>query len=185
MQAGNQVFGPKSAGAPFIIYAMNPYEGEVLRVWNYAVKAGDTLTESFQLSGFENGQYHLRVYGPNGYFREFAGNARGPEVAVSCGYVLDKKGKPSGDLELVAINKSNRPQVLKVTDNAYQQKNISANLPAEGTVKVLIPASKSHQWYDFSVDNGSANAVMRFAGRVETGKESVSDPFMARAIRKI
>ena len=85
MNAGNKVFGAKSAGAPFIIYALNPYEGEVLRVWNYAVKAGDTLTESFKLAGFEGGQYHLRVYGPNGYFREFAGNAQEPEVAVSCG----------------------------------------------------------------------------------------------------
>jgi len=185
MRAGNKVFGQKSAGAPFIIYALNPYEGEVLRVWNYAVKAGDTLTESFKLAGFENGKYHLRVYGPNGYFREFAGNAQEAEVAVSCGYVLDKKGKPTGDVELVAVNKGKKPLKLLITDNSYQQKNIEVSLPGEATVKTLVPTAQSHQWYDFNVHHGSADLVMRFAGRVETGKEGVSDPFMANAISKI
>ncbi|WP_353719216.1 phosphocholine-specific phospholipase C [Dyadobacter sp. 676] len=180
LHAANKVFGPRSAGAPFIIYAMNPYEGEVLRVWNYAVRAGDTLTESFRLAGFGDGQYHLRVYGPNGYFREFAGNALVPDVAVRCGYVLDKKGKPTGDVELVAINKDKKPVALKITDNAYGQKNIELKLPIEGTVKTVIRASQSGQWYDFSVHGGADKAVMRFAGHVETGKESITDPFMAR-----
>jgi phospholipase C len=180
MHVGNKVFGQKSAGAPFIIYAMNPYEGEVLRVWNYAVKAGDTLTETFKLAGFEGGDYHLRVYGPNGYFREFAGNAQEPEVKVSCGYVLDKKGKPTGDVELIADNRGKKPMALRVTDNSYQQKEIVLNLPPEATVKTLIPASKSHQWYDFNVHNGAKEAIMRFAGRVETGKEGITDPFMAQ-----
>lgn len=124
----------------------------------------------------------MRVYGPNGYFREFAGNAQEPEVTVSCGYVLDKKGKPTGDLEVVAVNKGKKPKMLKIADNAYQQKDMETNLPADGTVKMLIPTSKSHQWYDFNVHHGSGDIVMRFAGRVETGKESVSDPFMANAM---
>ncbi|SEJ04765.1 phospholipase C [Dyadobacter sp. SG02] len=185
MNAGNKVFGPKSAGAPFIIYAMNPYEGEVLRVWNYAVKAGDTLTESFKLANFENGQYHLRVYGPNGYFREFAGNAQEPDLTVSCGYVLAKNGKPTGDVELVAVNKGKKSLKIQVTDNSYQQKNIEISLPGEATVKTLVPTARSHQWYDFNVHHGSAGVARRFAGRVETGKESITDPFMANANSKI
>lgn len=180
MHAGNKVFGRQSAGAPFIIYAMKPYEGEELRVWNYAVKAGDTLTETFKLADFENGAYHLRVYGPNGYFREFAGNAQEPELAVHCNYVLDQKGKPTGDLELVSVNRGKRALTLHLTDNAYQQKNIEIKLPVAGTIKTLVPASKSHQWYDFNVQSGAKEAVRRFAGRVETGRESVTDPFMAR-----
>jgi len=181
MHAGNKAFGPKSAGAPFIIYALHPYEGEVLRVWNYAVKAGDTLTESFKLAGFENGKYHLRVYGPNGYFREFAGNAREAEVTVSCGYVMDKMGKPTGEVELVAVNKGKKPLKLRITDNSYQQKNMEVSLPGEATVKTLVPTAQSHQWYDFNVDHGAGDDVVRrFAGRVETGKESVSDPSMAK-----
>ncbi len=185
MHAGNKAFGPKSAGAPFIIYALHPYEGEVLRVWNYAVKAGDTLTESFKLAGFENGKYHLRVYGPNGYFREFAGNAHEAEVTVSCGYVMDKMGKPTGEVELVAVNKGKKPLKLRITDNSYQQKNMEVSLPGEATVKTLVPTAQSHQWYDFNVHHGAGDVVRRFAGRVETGKESVSDPSMAKATSKI
>jgi phospholipase C len=185
MQAGNKVFGQKSAGAPFIIYALNPYEGEVLRVWNYAVKAGDTLTESFKLTGFESGRYHLRVYGPNGYFREFAGNAQDQEVTISCGYVLDKKGKPTGDVELVSVNNGKKSLKLHIADNSYQLKNIEISVPGETMVKTLVPTAQSHQWYDFNVHHGSGDVVRRFAGRVETGKESVTDPFMANATSKI
>lgn len=185
MHAGNKVFGQKSAGAPFIIYAMNPYDGEALRVWNYAVKAGDTLTESFKLTSFEGGRYHLRVYGPNGYFREFAGHAQEAEVAVSCGYVLAKTGMPTGDVELVSVNKGKKPLNLEITDNSYHHKKIEVNVPANETVKTVVPAIQSHQWYDFNVRTGSEDAVRRFAGRVETGKESTTDPFMGGTTGKI
>lgn len=132
------------------------------------------------MSGFEGGQYHLRVYGPNGYFREFAGNAQEPAVNIRCRYVLGKNGKPTGDVELTTINHSKKAMTVQVTDNAYQQKKIEVKVPIEGTVKTVIPASKSHQWYDFNVHSGASGVVMRFAGRVETGRESVTDPFMAR-----
>ena len=88
-------------------------------------------------------------------------------------------------MELVAINNGRKPHVLKVTDNAYQQKDIEANIAADATVKMLIPASKSHQWYDFNVDSGARKGFMRFAGRVETGKEGVTDPVMGNIGSKI
>ena len=43
----------------------------------YAVRAGDTLKDEWDLSS-DLGIYHLRVYGPNGFFREFTGDNTDP-----------------------------------------------------------------------------------------------------------
>ncbi len=44
----------------------------------FAVKSADHLSASWPLMEFENNIYHLRVYGPNGFFREFKGSADDP-----------------------------------------------------------------------------------------------------------
>jgi phospholipase C len=43
---------------------------------------------------------------------------------------------------------------------------------------------KSANWYDFSVTEASENSYLRrFAGRVETGKDGLSDPAMGTAVQ--
>ena len=97
LQAQNAIFGDLSAGSPFNVYAPGEYlapgnEGkqekifEPVRAWHYAVKAGDTLTDNWPLDAFKGRDYHLRVYGPNGFFREFAGSANDPLLQVDCEY---------------------------------------------------------------------------------------------------
>lgn len=83
MHAGNEIFGNNSAGSPFTVYAIGNYTAkggntnskyaEPRRVWQFAVKAGDSVMYEWPLQDFENENYHLRLYGPNGFFREFAG----------------------------------------------------------------------------------------------------------------
>ena len=48
--------------------------------------------------GCEKGVYHLRVGGPNGFLREFAGSAEDPRVEIQCEYARDK-GVLTGDVE--------------------------------------------------------------------------------------
>ncbi len=180
LQAGNKVFGKKSAGAPFIIYAINPYQGEELRVWNYAVRAGDTLTQTWNIADFADGKYHLRVYGPNGFFREFAGDGQDPDTAVSGSYVLNKSGKPTGDLQLRISNNGPREIAASIIDNAYGEKPVSLKIPAGGQSSGLLKLAQSHGWYDVSIQIDQSAAVKRYAGHVETGKESITDPLMGR-----
>ena len=48
-------------------------------------------------------------------------------------------------------------------------------------LNVLLNLKASFGWYDFSVKiEGFEPFEQRFAGRVETGKESFSDPLMGR-----
>jgi phospholipase C len=42
---------------------------------------------------------------------------------------------------------------------------------------------KSHHWYDFGMKvNGSQAFERRYAGHIETGRSSFSDPFMGRTV---
>lgn len=178
LHAGNKAFGEKSAGAPFIIYAINPYRGEELRVWNYAVKAGDTLTQTWNVSDFEGGRYHLRVYGPNGFFREFAGDGKDSDILVSSAYVRDKGGKLKGDLQFRISNNGAGAVPVSIIDNVYGEKPLNLKIPAGGQSSGLLKLDKSHNWYDVSIQIDQSATVKRYAGHVETGRESVTDPFM-------
>ncbi|MCF2506314.1 phospholipase C, phosphocholine-specific [Dyadobacter sp. CY107] len=180
-EAGNKVFGKQSAGSPFIVYTINAYQNEPMKVWNYAVRAGDKITDSWNLEDFEGGRYHLRVYGPNGFFREFAGSAQDAHVQIGCHYVLDKKGKPTGDVLVEVQNHESAAQTVNIIDVSYGQKPVEMKVPASGSQRATISLGKSNSWYDFHVKTGRENAVTRFAGHVETGKESTTDPLMARA----
>ncbi len=64
LKAGNRIFGNAAAGSPFQVYAPGIYKGEKVNVRDYAVAAGDAISDSWQLQDFEKGIYHLQVYRP-------------------------------------------------------------------------------------------------------------------------
>jgi phospholipase C len=186
-QAGKIVFGAKAAGSPFMVYAPVDFrsaegEPERNRNWQYAVAAGDRLSDRWETSAFENQAYHLKVYGPNGFFREYRGNANDPLMSVNCDYER-KKGVMNhltGNLTLLLSNTGNTDQVIEIRDNAYQ-KGVLKNIQLKKGMKeyVVVNLDKSHGWYDVSVQAaGATKFEKRYAGRVETGNEGISDPVM-------
>jgi phospholipase C len=86
MGVGKNIFGNEAAGAPFKVYAMNPYEQEVLRVWDYSAAPGNFLKDEWLFAAFENNTYHLRVYAPNGFYREFKAIRIILLVKINCDY---------------------------------------------------------------------------------------------------
>ncbi len=190
LSAQNHVFGQKSAGSPFHVYAPHKYRAnenvpfEELKAWSYAVLPGDTLSPSWPLANFENDAYHLCVYGPNGFFREFKGQANSPQLSVKGVYETAKgqKGQLSGNFVLQFHNGDLRTKLkVTVTDNSYKNAPKSVVLEAKnGQGIVVLDLKKSHGWYDITVRiDGIDGFEQRFAGHVETGKESISDPAMA------
>jgi phospholipase C len=184
----NTIFGAATAGAPFNVYAPGNYlvpgqpgQLEPLRTWAYGVRPGDTIVDSWPLEAFEGGKYHLRVYGPNGFYREFTGDANDPGLGVELFY--ESAGAPAaGNAALtgnVGLRLKNNGAVCmaEFTDHSYGGVYPSRRLAAGETATVLLPLKKNHGWYDIGVRVG--DQVQRFAGRVETGKEGTSDPAMA------
>lgn len=192
--AGNKIFGNKAAGAPFNVYAPGRYlhhseNGkpvfENVRTWAYGVTAGDKLTYNWPLNEFEDKHYHLRVYGPNGFFREFKGNGADPAIHIEFDYqrALTNSNKLTGNVELKITNTTGKPQVIEITDHSYKSNNYKKTIAPSAKSTIVLNLEKSHQWYDFGVKTAGYTAFeKRFSGRVETGKATFTDPYMGRVV---
>jgi phospholipase C len=184
-EAANNVFGKATLGSPFNVYAPGRYDNENVHTWAYALKPGDGLSDQWPLHAFDNGDYHLRVYGPNGFFREYTGNAADPELDVSCQYQHSVSGnKLTGNIELKLHNLSRHAHhEIEIVDNAYKANHHAAKLKAGAVSALVLNLKGSHNWYDFTVRvKGSTHFMKRYTGRVETGLETVSDPFMGKVV---
>lgn len=178
-EAQNEFFGTKAAGAPFHVYAPGRYKGETVHTWAYAVKPGDALNDAWPLHHFENKQYHLCVYGPNGFYRELTGTAEDPALDIACTY--PKAGKtPTGNIEVHLVNNSNKSVQFEIIDHAYKKNSLSKPLAAGDSDAIVLDLAASFGWYDFSIHvAGVRHFLRRYAGRVENGRESFTDPAMA------
>lgn len=187
--AGNDIFGQQSAGAPFSIYASGKYAVkkeingnpvfENVKVWNYAVKAGDELKGEWPLDHFENNLYHLRVYGPNGFFREFKGSKNDPEIEIKLDYERRNSKVLSGNVILNLKSLSDKKQTAEIADSTYKRGIRRIELEKGAEVNAKFDLSGSYNWYDLIVKiTGFDLFEKRYAGRVETGAHSKSDPAM-------
>ncbi|MBD1420180.1 phosphocholine-specific phospholipase C [Sphingobacterium chuzhouense] len=183
MHVGKNVFGNRSAGSPFSIYASNGFRNrdgkyEKMKNWQYAVTAGNTLNDEWTIDFFENKDYHLTVYGPNGFYREFNGNQDDPEIVVECVYEKDASNprKLTGNIQLVFQKIKNKDFNISIKDKSYGAQTINRKV-RESDNQIVIDLHKSFGWYDFEIQiQGYKNYKQRYAGRVETGKRGYTDP---------
>ncbi|SDD90496.1 phosphocholine-specific phospholipase C [Niabella drilacis] len=183
LKAGTAIFKERSMGSPFSLYAYLPYNDTngqpiVNRNWSFAVAAGETLTYPIPLSGFAGKDYHLALFGPNGFYRELKGHTTGARITVECRYTVTR-GKQYGQVQLLLQNHSEQSQPIIVKDNSYGQRNLLRTLAPGASQRLILLLDKNFGWYDFSVLlRNDEQFERRFAGRVETGKESFSDPLL-------
>jgi phospholipase C len=147
----------------------------------YTVEAGKSLTDVWP-STTSQGAYDLMVYAPNGFVRSFGGNSSvwssstfQPEILVAYSTSLDQ-------LSLEIRNGGGSAGTLNVAANnaflSYASQTVS--VAAGGLVVLPLKLSTSGNWYDFTVS--SNNFSRRFAGRMETGKDGISDPAFATIV---
>ncbi|MGS0897062.1 phosphocholine-specific phospholipase C [Burkholderia stagnalis] len=156
-------------GAHFWVYTGDP----AAMPRRYTVEAGKQLTDTWTLDA--NGNYQLSVWGPNGYFRRFAGAAAAdagakPEI-TPCYDVAN------GDLYVTLANAGASALTVTATDVAYGGPARTLTIPPGQRVEAHWDLSCSSRWYDlqFAVV-GNAGWMRRIAGHVETGKASITDP---------
>ena len=181
LSAGNQVHGARAAGAPFNVYLRNTKEasgaGAGMMAATYAVKAGDSLTRQYPFALFADAGYVMEVHGPNGFYRSFTGRADSRPVEVRTAY--EHGGKDlTGNLLVHLRNAAGKPVSIEIRDNAYKTSSVSRRIEPLQEISVVLHLEQTHGWYDYTVKATGSHAEARFAGRVETGRASVSDPFM-------
>ncbi len=190
--ANNQLFGKAAAGAPFRVYAMGRLQEanvglpafETFHARDYAVASGDRLSDEWPLKDFSGGVYHFTVHGPNGFYREFRGSLNDPLLKVYLKpEIID--GKATGNAELHFYHHSHHHPLAVVVDDltAGGKQRLVKLRPAGGLrvrTKLTISLLQAHSWYDLRVHvDGAPGYEQRFAGHIETGRESYSDPAMA------
>ncbi|ARP94370.1 phosphocholine-specific phospholipase C [Bordetella genomosp. 13] len=169
-----------TAGAVFQVYDRLHLDRVPRR---YTVEAGKQLEDSWSVVD-DAGAYDLWVLGPNGFHRHFQGNvntlraagAAAPEIRV-CYDVAN------GDVYVTFINTGDAECTFDIVPNAYYPNGASwsVTVPAQGQAEQHWPLQRSGSWYDFTATvRGDDAYARRFAGRVETGKPSVSDPAMGQ-----
>jgi phospholipase C len=141
-----------SAGATFRVAAADAKTGP----WFFTVEAGKTLTYTLP----RNGAYDFSLLGPNGFFRRFAG---GDSDAIEATFSA---------IQFVVQNNSTAPVTMR---NAYDEKQTQTVAPGEEGIFDLDLA-KTANWYDVSVEGGGF--VRQFAGHIENGLPSRSDPLL-------
>ncbi|RYY09403.1 MAG: DUF756 domain-containing protein [Chitinophagaceae bacterium] len=140
----------------------------------YTVEAGKLLDDDWVL---KDGGYDLEVYGPNGFFRKFFATGEAPDLEI-----LLTGNYKKGGIRVEVFNRSADDAGISITSNAYDYGSpLAATIVPGKTFRKDWMLANSSNWYDFSVTVGD-DFVRRFAGRVETSKDSISDPAMATGI---
>ena len=183
LSAANQVHGAKSAGSAFNVYLRNLKDGHMLSA-TYTVRAGDTLTRQIPLSLFADSGYSIEVLGANGFYRSFAGQSALSQLEVRMSYE-GQRTPLTGNVQLQLHNKSSEPVMVTIQDNSYKSTKITRKIGAGQEISVVLDLTRSHGWYDFTVGADGSSEQARYAGRVETGRPSISDPLMGRALEAI
>ena len=185
-EAGNDFFGQQSAGSPFTAYARGLKKGESQHNRQYAVAAGKSVSDHWPIEAFADNKCHIEIHGPNGFYRMYKGDANNPDIDISCAYeTVEKKDKTAtGNIELNLVNHStDRSYTIEIVDNAYKNGLQQKVLDKGASADIVLDLSKSYGWYDISVRiSGVETFEKRYAGRVETGKQSFSDPFMGGVV---
>jgi phospholipase C len=162
------------AAAVFQVRSNNNQNGP----WTYTVGPRDAVSDTWSFSDYSESHYDLSVYGPNGFLRTFKGSAQGngkAKLEIRSQY---HEGGPGITLEI--FNRANSMSRVRVADG-YNNDAGTYNIRPGSTFDRHWNLEASFGWYDLTVEvESDPDFQQRVAGHIETGKDSVSDPAIAR-----
>ena len=178
--SATELFKERSLAAPYLVYTGSTYQTGA-RSWSFATNR-DTIEYEWPLEEFKNNHYQLHAYGPNGFYRRFEGSDQDPQLTVYCTYEQNNKAEATGNIILKIKNTSlSKVMNFSIKSNAYHAFHDKHALPPQSSLEIKIDNQSSFNWYDFSMESIDYPEFKRqFAGRVETGRDAMTDPLMGR-----
>ena len=167
------------AGAVFQVTAV----GSANAPRTYTVEAGKQLHDEWSLSGTQAEGLDLIVAGPGGFYRHFKGSVDGLDIVC--------EQSREGALQVKLRNGGKVTLSLSVSRNAYAPGGAShgarkVKLSPGADAELNWSLKDSLGWYDVAVTvDGQSGFLHRLAGRVETGRPSVSDPAIGVASQTV
>ena len=159
-----------TGGAAVVFQVRSSNPADLVR--QYTVESGKSLSDTWNVPA----SYNLSVYGPNGFVRYFNGSivSNSAFLDVSVGY-----GTANGGSILLKIANGGGGQAQVSMLNAYTSKVYSQVLNSGWSFGEILSQNQYHGWYDVIITVAEDPTFQyRFAGHVETGKPSFSDPAM-------
>ncbi len=157
-------------GAQTTAFHVRSAKGDAPRA--YTIGSGLTVSDAWPVAA--DGSYALDVHGPNGFFRRFRGSSTGANLEV--GAVPDAAALA---ITAAVTNKSTSSVVVRL-HNVLVGETLTQALEPGQTVTRTIPLAEVFGWYDLVLTvEGDDTFRQVFAGHVENGAESISDPGMA------
>ncbi|HEU4635114.1 MAG TPA: phospholipase domain-containing protein, partial [Edaphobacter sp.] len=157
------------AGAAFYIYNRAEPQREPRR---YTVSAGDTLADFWMPA--PSGGFDLAMYGPNGCMAHHKGTVSAEEPAV------ELRQDPEKNLVRITVRNRSQNSNSFAIGESYTKLRVQRSVPAGEEIAIEIPLALSSGWFDVSVEAAKADPFLRrFAGHIEDGKPSISDPALS------
>jgi phospholipase C len=145
--------------------------------WGYTVDPAKRVL-SDRWSPTAGTAYDLSVYGPNGFFRRVAGGLTRTSANLEVRVVPELAGVA---LVLVIENLATWATTVSVS-NQYTKRLEHFHLAPRGRIDVPVLIETSFRWYDLVItDSTDASFVRHYAGHVENGFDSVSDPHIGKS----
>lgn len=137
----------------------------------YAIDSQETFEDGWFIDPTRG--YDLWLLGPNGYHRAFSGPASlDNHLEVSACYDLTQPA-----LLLTLTNHSNNLVTCSLDNRVYLGNLSELILLPQQVLQERIDCTQQAGWYDITVHSDTGQ-IHRYAGRIETGAHSVSDPMM-------
>ncbi|RLJ34418.1 phospholipase C [Chryseobacterium sp. 7] len=154
----------KESGIPLLVYDRTQFNSNNYH-FSYALYAKQELSHPVQ-----SGAYDYEIFGPNGFFRKFKGQNI-PELEVILVNMTAKS-----QIELIIRNHKKNAISIQFED-LYGKTRKTIAVQQKPEEKIIIDLDKNKGWYDLKLTIN--DHLWHFAGRIETGKVSVSDPHWA------
>jgi phospholipase C len=137
--------------------------------WSYTVEAGKALSARWELDP-AGGRFDLRVYGPDGFYRAFAGAGR------RSGFRARMRDRSAGAVTLELAHEASDALEV-VLEDAYTGNLRRLIIPGGVTVVHNVGIEAGQGWYEFSLSlAGEPPCTWVFAGHVQDGQPGISDP---------
>ncbi len=157
------------AAAVFQVRAGDGIDGP----WTYTVGPRTHVTESWPLLAKGQTGYDLSVYGPNGFFRAFKGSIQGRNKA---NLRVESRYDEDSTITLKIENHASHVSIVRVFD-AYSKRSVTRPVLPGRSVELHWDLERSYGWYDLTIEVvADPNFKQVFAGHVESGRDSMTDP---------
>jgi len=137
---------------------------------SYTVESGKQLTDTWDAAS----GYDLSVHGPNGFLRRFKGGVGQHPASLDIGVRYGRR------LEIALEIENRGSQAVEVTvADRYASRRITLSLKPGDAETRQWSLGRTRGWYDLVITvDSDPGFEYRYAGHVENGKPSISDPGM-------